>query len=439
MTTGLILGLVPAFHASRSDISQMLRERGRGAARAGSRVRNVLIATEMALAVVLLVGAGLFLRSFERLVHVDAGFRPDHLVVFDVALAVPKYALDGQQIRFADEVLRRLASLPGTQAVAVAARRPMDADPPFGATTAFSVDGQAKPEKGSEPLSELLPVSPSFFRVFGLQLVRGRAFVDAENRVDAPPAIVINEALAQRYFPGENPIGKHLTFGFSHTTTASPADSVRVRGEIVGIVRNMKVRSMSETVAPATYVPYNTLPLGASFALRTTAAPGAVTSAIRAQVHEIDATVPLYELGTMNDAIAVAVAQPRFYTVLLSAFAVIALLLASLGVYGVIAYAVSQRQREFGIRIALGATAALVTGSVLRQGLGLALAGMTCGIVAAFAVTRVIQSLLFDIAPLDPIAFGSVPLVLGTAALIASWLPARRAARVDPVITMRAE
>ena len=437
--TGLLFGIAPALHAARSDIAQMLRERGRSATRARSNLRRLLIAVEMALAVVLLVGAGLLLRSFERLVHVDAGFKPEHLVVFDVALSGPKYQEDAQLIRFADDVQRRLATLPEAKGVAVAARRPIDSDPPFGASTAFSVDGEPKPEKGSEPVSELLPVSPSFFRSFGLQLVRGRVFDDAENRLSAAPVIVINEALARRYFPNQNPIGKHLTFGLSHTTTDSPADSVRVRGEIVGIVRDMKVRSLSEMPAPATYVAYNTLPLGASFGVQTSAPTGVIAQAIRAQVREIDPNVAIYGLGSMDAALSASVAQPRFYTMLLGAFAGIALLLATLGVYGVIAYVVSQRTREFGIRIALGATSTTVAGSVLRSGLALSAVGVAAGIIVAMGVTRVIQSLLFDVAVLDPITFIVVPMVLGAAALLASWVPARRAARVDPVIAMRAE
>jgi predicted permease len=439
IATGLLFGIVPALHAARSDIAQMLRERGRTATRTRSHVRRLLIALEMALAVVLLVGAGLLLRSFDRLVHVDAGFKPEHLVVFDVALAGPKYEQDAQLIRFADDVQRQLSALPGASGIAVAARRPLDPDPPFGATTAFFVDGEPKPEKGSEPVSELLPVSPSFFRTFGLQLVKGRVFVDAENRADAAPVIVINEALARRYFPNQNPIGKHLTYGLSHTTTPSPADSVRVRGEIVGIVRNMKVRSLSETPAPATYVAYNTLPLGATFAVQTSASPGLIGRAIREQLRNIDPNVAIFGLGTMDDALSQSVAQPRFYTILLGAFAGIALLLATLGVYGVIAYVVSQRTREFGIRIALGATSTTVAGSVLRSGLALSLIGVAVGVIVAVELTRVIQSMLFDVAALDPITFVAVPIVLGGAAVLASWLPARRAARVDPVIAMRAE
>ena len=437
--SGLLFGLAPALHASSSDISQMLRERGRAGTRRGARVRNLLIVTEMALAVVLLVGAGLLLRSFERLIHVDPGFRAEHLVVFDAALAGNEYQFDAQLVRFADDVQQRLAALPGVQSVAVTARRPIDPDPTFGVTTSFTVDGEPKPEHGDESVSDVLPVSPSFFRTFGVQLVRGRIFDDAENRPDAAPVIVVNEELARRYFPNQNPIGKHLTFGMSHTTTASPADSERTRGEIVGIVRDVKLRSLAERPQPATYVPYAKLPLGAAFGIRTTTPLATIARAIRTELRAADPNVPLYELGTMDSALSRSVAQPRFYTLLLGAFATVALLLATLGVYGVIAYAVSQRRREFGIRIALGATSSDVSRVVLRRGVALTLAGMAIGFVAAVLLTRAIQSLLFDVPAADPLTFVAVMLVLSGAALLASWLPARRAARVDPVIAMRLE
>jgi putative ABC transport system permease protein len=435
----LFFGLVPALHASSSDISQMLRERSRGGSRGGARVRNLLIIGEMALAVVLLVGAGLLLRSFERLVHVDPGFRPEHLIVFDAALSGSKYQYDAQQIAFVRDVQQRLAALPGVESVAAAGRRPMDADPTFDVSTGFTVDGEPKPAPGHTSVSALYPVSPSFFRTFGVQLERGRLFDEAENRPEAAPVVVINEALARRYFPGRDPIGKHLTFGLSHTTTASDADTVRTRGEIIGIVRDTKLSSLSERDAPATYVPYNDLPLGATFGVRTARPLSTIAGAIRRELRAVDPNVPLYELGTMDDALSQSVAQPRFYTLLLGAFGAAALFLATLGIYGVIAYAVGQRTREFGIRIALGATSADVSRVVLRRGIVLALTGMSAGVAAALVMTRAIQSLLFGIPAVDPATFVAVVLLLSTVALLASWLPARRAASVDPVIAMRAE
>jgi len=438
--SGLLFGLVPALHAGAADIAQMLRERSRGATRSGARIRNLLIVTEMALAVVLLVGAGLLIRSFERLVHVDTGFRPEQLVVFDAALSGnKKYEYDGPVIRFAEDVQQRLAAMPGVQSVGIAGNRPMDPDPTFQASTSFSVDGEPKPEKGSEAESRLIPASPSLFHALGMQLIRGRVLDDNDNRSSAAPVIVINEELARKYFPGRDPIGKHLTFGISHDTAAGPGDTLRTRGEIVGIVKDLKMGSLSEHPEAATFIPYNLLPLGTTFVIRTTNPLPVLARAIRSEVRAVDPNVPLYELATMDDAMSESVAQPRFYTLLLGAFAAVALLLATLGVYGVIAYAVSQRTREFGIRIALGATAATVSRVVLRRGIILAATGMLLGIAGALAMTGAIRSLLFDVPATDPITFLAVVVVLSGAAVVASWLPARRAARVDPVIAMRAE
>ncbi|HKV49777.1 MAG TPA: ABC transporter permease [Gemmatimonadaceae bacterium] len=440
VATGLLFGLLPAFHATRADVSPMLRERQRGSSGGGTtRTRSLLIISETALAMVLLVGAGLLIRSFERLTHVDPGFRADQLYVFDIALSGKTYNDDAPSIRYAEDVEQRLAALPGTEYVAVAAGRPLDPDPTYSVSTSFTVDGEPKPEKGREPESVVLPVSPSYFRTIGLGLVSGRAFTDAENRLDAAPVVVVNEALVRRYFPSQNPIGTHIAFDISHTPSASDTTTVTVRGEIVGIVRDTKQESLSETTAPATYVPYNTFPLGATFLVRSQGAPAAVERGIAAQVQAVDPNVAMYELGSMADAMAESTGQPLFYTLLLGAFALMALLLATLGIYGVIAYLVTERTRELGIRIALGATSRAVERLVVWRGLALALAGIATGALGAVGATRGIRSLLFGVAPLDVPTFVAVGLVLAAVAAAASWLPARRAARIDPVIAMRAE
>jgi putative ABC transport system permease protein len=436
---GLAFGILPAFHVTRTDVARLLHAGARGSSRGGTRTRSTLVILELALGMVLLVGAGLLLRSFDRLMHVDPGFRPDKLVVFNVALSGKRYDPDDPTNAFTDEVQRRLASLPGVRSVAVAADRPLDPQRGFAASTSFLVDGMPKPAPGTESESRMLPVSPSFFETAGMTVLRGRTFTDAENRRDAPPVLVVNEALAARYFPGQNPIGKHLTFGFSHTFSASPGDSARARGEIIGIVKNVRHNSLDSKPGPATYFPYHTLPFGPSFIVRTSGDPAALERAIPAQVAAVDRNVPVYEVGTMTAAMSESVAQPRFYTVLLTAFAGVALFLATLGVYGVISYGVSQRTREFGIRVALGATPKSVAGLVVRRGVALALVGVVAGIAVASLATRTLQGLLFGVQPLDAITFVTVSLLLGGVATLASWLPARRAARVDPVIAMRAE
>jgi putative ABC transport system permease protein len=387
----------------------------------------------------LLVGAGLLIHSFERLTHVDPGFRPDHLVVFNVALSAKKYETDASRIAFADALLSRLRAMPGTQSAAVAADRPIDPNRPFEVSTSFWHDGRPKPAPGSEWESRVLPVSPSYFQTLGMHLVRGRTFLDAENRLDAAPVIVINEALARRYFPGENPIGKRLTFGLSHTFTNSPGDSVRARGEIVGVVKNVQQQSLDAKEEPSTYFPFNTLPFGPTFLVRTSADLVAVKHQVRAEVEAVDAAQPIYELGAMDAAMSESVAQPRFYTLLLTAFAAVALFLAALGTYGVVAYAASQRTREFGVRIALGAAPRDVMRLVVRRGVALAAMGVLVGALLAAVATRTLEGLLFGVQPLELSTFLIVALVLGGAATFASWLPARRAARVDPLIAMRSE
>ena len=438
--TGILFGLLPALHATRGDVTPALRDGQRGSSHGGtSRTRSLLIVTEMALAMVLLVGAGLLIRSFVRLTHVDPGFRPNNLYVFDVALTGKKYNDEAPSYQYASAVMQRLAAVPGTEQVAVAAGRPLDPDPTYSVSTSFTVDGEPKPEPGREPESAVLPVSPSYFRTIGLTLEQGRVFTEAENRLDAAPVVVVNEALVRRYFPHRNPIGTHITFGISHTPSATDTTSVTMRGEIVGIVADTKQESLSEQAVPATYVPYNTFPLGVTFLVRSHGPPAAVEAAIAAQVRAVDPTVAMYELGSMTDAMAASASQPLFYTVLLGAFALMALLLATLGIYGVIAFLVTERTRELGIRIALGATAATVVRLVVSRGLLLAVGGIVLGGLGAIAATRGIQSLLFGVTALDLPTFAAVAVVLGAVAAAASWIPARRAARIDPVIAMKTE
>jgi len=397
------------------------------------------VLAELALGTVLLVGAGLLIRSFEQLTRVDAGFRPDHLVVFDVALAGKKYSDDAAVNAFTDGVQRQLVDLPGVLDAAVAANRPFDPKPSFEGSVTFTIDGTPAPAPGSEPNSDFLPVSPSFFQTMGMTLVRGRLFSEAENRLQVPPVIVINEALAKRYFPGQDPIGKHLTFDFRHNASASPSDSVRARGEIVGIVRDTYFNSLNKAPGPATFFPFHTEPFAASFVLRTSVDPAALENEIRGVVAAADPTQPVFELGAMNDALAESVAPWRFYTVLLTGFGTVAFLLATLGIYGVISYAVSQETRDFGIRIALGARSGDVMYLVLARGASLILPGLAVGVVGALFLTRLIRGLLFGVEPLDRPTFAVVCLVFAVVGTIASWVPARRAARVDPIIAMRAE
>jgi putative ABC transport system permease protein len=436
--TGAVFGLIPALHASGWDVATILRSgRGTGGSAGSERARSVLVFAELALGTVLLVGAGLLIRSFQRLTDVDPGFRPDHLVVFDVALSGNKYDNDPPVIQFADRVQAGLAALPGVQSVAVAANRPFD--PENGSSSpSFTIDGTPPPAPGTEPYAQLCPVSPDFFRTMGMTLVRGRTFTDDENRLNAVRVLVINQALADRYFPGQNPIGQHVTSEFLHGGS-NPDSAVHPSGEIIGVVRNAIFESLKTAPEPATFVPYRRFPLNTTFVLRSTLPLTGLEHEIRRVVASIDPDVPMYELGTMTGAVAASMSQSRFYTLVLTAFAAIALLLATLGVYGVVSYAVSQQTRDFGIRIALGAGSHDVANLVLGRGAILILPGLAAGMLGALFLTRTISGLLFGIAPLDPPTLALVCVVFATVGAIASWLPARRAARVDPIIAMRAE
>jgi putative ABC transport system permease protein len=273
-----------------------------------------------------------------------------------------------------------------------------------------------------------------------MSLLRGRTFTEDENRRNAAPVIVINQALADRYFPGQDPIGKHLTYGFWHGASAAPEDSaVHPQGEIIGVMRNAYYSSLKTQPEPSTFLPYRRFPLGTTFLLRTALQPAALEREIRGVVASVDPDVPTFELGTMSAALGDSVSQSRFYTELLAAFGAIALLLATLGVYGVVSYTVNQQARDFGIRIALGADSRDVVNLVLGRAASLILPGLAAGVLGALFLTRAIRGLLFQVEPLDPLTLVLVCLVFATVGGIASWLPARRAARVDPIIAMRSE
>jgi putative ABC transport system permease protein len=438
LLTGVAFGLVPALHAAKSELAQMLKEsvRGTSGRRATQRTRSALVISEMALAVVLLVGAGLLIRSFVKLLHVDPGFQTERLTTFEVSLPASKYAMDRDVRRFASELREGLASLPGTQSVAVAFARPLQ---PFGMRTTFEIEGRPPAALDRRRAADVRPASANFFSTMGMRLIRGRVFTTAEENFGPPPAVVVTQAFAAKYFPGEDAIGKRITLGVTHDS-AGPNTEVTARGEIIGIVNDVRQRRLSEDPTPAAYLGWGTLPLtDISFIIRSSNESETLGAAIRDRVRAVDAQVPIYDLHTMEDAVAESVSQPRFYMTLLSAFAGLALLLAALGIYGVISYSVSQRTRELGIRIALGATQDRVVRLVLGQGMLLTISGVAIGLVGAFWLMKLLATLLFGVAATDAATFGGVAIVLIGVASLASYLPARRAARVDPVIAMRAD
>jgi len=437
LATGILFGLAPAIQTARSNSGQSLRDGPRGSSRGGAqRTRNGLVVLEMALAVVLLIGAGLLMRSFVRLVSVDPGFRSEQLVGFDITLPDAKYSFDRQRLALTGELQQRLRDLPGTNDVAVSYGRPLRR---MGIFTAFQVDGRPEGAPDDRPITFVQPVSPEYFGALRIPLVSGRLYTAADDRRDAPPVVLINRELARRYFATESPIGKRITLALNHDT-AGPGSTVTMGGEIVGIVGDVKQFGLESDVRPAVYLPFGHMPTGrVTVLVRSTADPRLLESEIRSRVHELDPDLPIFGLGTMKQFVSESVSQPRFYVLLLGGFAGIALVLAALGVYGVISYAVSQRTRELGIRIALGATQERVVRMVLSSGFLLAITGVATGVLASLYLTRLLRTLLFGVPATDPLTFVAVAVLLIAVAALAALIPARRAAAVNPVIAMREE
>jgi putative ABC transport system permease protein len=438
VVTGLVFGLVPALHASRTNIGQMLRESTRGSSgrRGTHRTRAVLVVTEMALAVILLIGAGLLARSFVALTRVDPGYRPEKVVTMSVTLPNTKYPWDQQSINFANQVLERVHRLPGVEGAAIAFGRPLSE---IGMSITFDRSDRAPNPPEKRTSADVRVVTPEFFSTLSIPLIAGRTFGRAD-LPNGPPVVVVSQAFARQFYPNENPIGKRLVLGWGRQRSADKADTVTAGGEIIGIVGDIKALG-ARVKAPSTiYLPFAQAPVqDFSVLVRSSASPSLILNGARLAIKEIDAQLPVFDVETMTAAVAQSVSQPRFYALLLGSFAGIALVIAALGIYGVISYTVSQRTRELGIRIALGAQRERVLRLVIRQGMALTVVGVLVGLIGAFALTRVIASMLFGVAPADPVTFASVTLVFLAIACMASYLPARRAATVDPIIAMRAE
>ena len=433
--TGVLFGVYPAIHAARANVGGMLKEgmRGSSGGLASRRTRNVLVMAEMALAVVLLVGAGLLIRSFGKLIAVDPGFRAERIVTFGVAAPATKYGEFPQRRALVNDLLARMKRVPGSEASAVVSGLPLSGEM---FRTWAHLDGTPPDPPGQRKITDVAIVTPGYFEAMGIQLRSGRDF-SARDGSGAPVVSIVNEEFARRYFPNENPIGKRMELGWSQDTAANKP-GMTLGGEIVGVVGNVKRQGLSAEVRPETYVSYMQ-PTFENFnvVVRSTADPSSVMAAIRAQMRELDRDLPVSQLRQLEELVSTSVSRPRFYTVLLGVFASIALMLAAVGIYGVISYAVSLRTRELGIRIALGATGRQVSRLVLRQGVGLAMVGVLVGGVGSFWLTRLLSKLLFGVTPKDPLTLLGVAALLTAIAALASYVPARRAARVDPLLAMR--
>jgi putative ABC transport system permease protein len=437
--TGVLFGLVPAFHVARPNVAQMLRESLRGSSRGGAqRTRVALVVAEMALSVVLLVGAGLLIRSFVRLMNVDPGFNPERVVAFNLSLPTTKYQYERHVRALAAQITGRFEQLPGTRGVGITFGRPLDNSGMM--RTSFEVEGTPPSTPQNRRLSQVHLTTPGYFRTMGIPLIKGRLFTEDDNRIEAPPVVVVTEEFARKWFPNGDVLGKRLTYGISHDTAATGQGAMEVKGEVVGVVGDVKDRDLTSPAYPTTYAPFNTFAIGFfTVLIRTEADPLALQTQIKSVMREIDADLPIFALTTMKQAVSDSVAQPRFYMVLLSAFAGIAVLLAAIGIYGVISYSVSQRTRELGIRVALGATRQRIVRHVIGQGAWMAGVGVVLGIGISLALTRVLAtaSMTFGVGKFDPVTMLVAPLVLIGIALLGCYVPARRAARVDPAIAMR--
>jgi len=428
LLTGAIFGLAPALQSSRIQLVEALKEGKKGAAGGGRqrRLLSALVVIEIALALVLLVGAGLMIRSFRSVTAVDPGFDPHNLLTIAAPLQQASYKDQQLQLQFYERALPAISALPGVQSAAGVFRLPITGF----ATAIFTVQGRPVPV-GQEPNADYRTISHDYFRTMKMTVTRGRGFTERDNS-EAPDAVIINEELARRFFPDEDPVGKRLQVALEKT---------RWR-EIVGVVTNAKLSGLEAKTDPAIYLPFqqNTWPnaLRTSFlVVRTGGDPNNYRAAIRQALRSIDPSLPITQLRTMDEIIADSLSQRRFNTALLLVFAIVAALLAAVGVYGVMSYLVTQRTHELGVRMALGAQRGDILKLVAGGGAKLAAIGITVGVTLALAMTRLMSGLLFGVGVTDPWTFVLIALLFAAVALLASYLPARRAARTDPLTALR--
>ncbi len=421
----LLFSLAPAFRALGSSLSQTLREGGRGTAghTRAHRTRGLLVACEIALATILVTGAGLMLNSFLRLAILDPGFPPDHLLTFALVAPLSRYQTPQDRIEFFNPVVSRVRALPGVKAAGACTSMPPEVNQE---ADAFQIQGVTPADPAKSPQAWYLPATPGFLHALGLPLIQGRDISNADTSA-TPPVAVINQQIARTYFPHEDPLGRKILFS-------------GVQRTIVGVAGNTSYRGLGLPPDFQIYVPYAqaTFP-GLHFAVRTANNPFGQTAAIRAAAQSVDSEARAERIATMEQLLSRSILQPRFYAWLFGAFGLVALALAAVGILGVISYSVSQRTHEIGIRMALGAEKRDVLRMVIREGLKLALIGVAIGIAGALALTRFLASLLYGVEPTDPLTFIAVSLVLIAVALVACYIPARRAAKVDPMVALRYE
>jgi putative ABC transport system permease protein len=431
LLTGAVFGAVPALQASKVDLNEALKEGGRGGAAAGAglkRLRGLLVVGEVALSLVLLVGAGLMMRSFIRLQRVDVGLDPENVLTVAVPLPQAKYREPERQSAFFHQLVERVRSLPGARGAGAVSNLPLDGSR-WGRS--LTVEGRPVLSVSEAPMINHCVVTPGYFRAMGIPLLAGRDLAESDAR-EAQKVTVIDERLAREYWPGESPLGKRVRFG--------PPESNEPWHTVVGVVGAVRHERPDAATRMSVYLPYQQMPVRQmTLAVRTEGEPTGLAAAVRQQVRELDPDQPVTGMRTMEEVISRAIWQPRLHAILFGVFAAVALLLASVGIYGVMSYAVTQRTHEIGVRVALGARPRDILRLVVGHGLTLTLVGIALGAGAALALTQVMSSLLFEVSAADPATFAVNVALLAAVSLVACYIPARRATRVDPLVALRYE
>jgi putative ABC transport system permease protein len=431
LIVGGLSGLLPAWRVSHSDLAGTLNDMSRGSSEGarGRRTRAILVVLEIVLALLLLATAGLLAESFVRLQKVRPGFDPTNIMTARVALPAASYPKPEQAANFYKTLLQRVTELPGVRSASAIWWLPLS-----GSEVTLNFDIEERPiPKATQPLTQTNAVGLDFFRTTGIPLVRGRDFTSRDD-INAPPVVIISEEFARQFFPGEDPIGKRIK---PAGTISGGEPPVR---EIVGVVGDVRLISLSAAPKPQIYVPHPQFAVpGVSLVVRSTVRPEALTETLRKTVAELDKDVPLFRPRTLSEYASQSVSQPRFNAMLVGLFALIALLLAAAGIFGLTSYTVTQRTQEIGIRMALGAQRVDVLRMIVGQGLKLLGIGVVCGLIGVFGLGHLLQSLLFGIGANDMSTMATVTVVLSFVALLACWIPAMRAAKVDPVIALRSE
>ncbi len=431
LATGALVGLVPALAAAGGRVGAALKEGGRAVAGGGrSRwLRNGLVVGEVALTLVLLIAAGLLLRSFVRLQGVRPGFEPNGVMTAVLSLPSVKYPAERQRALFFEQLMERVHVLPGVAAAAAVYPLPLSGE---GFVLQFEVEGRPRPAPTEVPRADIMVITPGYLRAMTIPLLAGRALT-AQDRIGSQPVILINRTMAGRIWPGESPLGKRVTFG-------DPGDAKATWLTVVGVVGNVRASELGKEAVSQIYLPAYQRPSPESvLVLRTTGAPERLVAPVRQVVQGLDRDLPLDRVQTLDAVVAESLAADRVKTLLIGMFGGLALVLAAVGIYGLVSYSVAQRTHEIGIRVALGAGRGAVQRMVIGQGMGLVLLGLAAGLAGSVAVGRLIASQLYEVSATDPWTYAGVPLLLAAVALAANWVPARRATRVDPLEALRVE